>query len=105
MVRRCIHDGRGTIYPLNRTTGPNAHLAPQQLFDALVATDIAHQRALQPEQIRLPTIRIVKAGTFSAYRLWRAEMLNMSSGQAKISLVLMDPAAQAWILDMVVQEL
>ncbi|KIJ04582.1 hypothetical protein PAXINDRAFT_94548, partial [Paxillus involutus ATCC 200175] len=41
---------------------------PPKLFDALVATDIEHQRALNDGQIRLPTIRIVKPGTFMDFR-------------------------------------
>ena len=85
--------------------GPNAHLAPQQLFDALVATDVEHQRALQHGQIRLPTIRIVKAGTFAEYREWRGKVVQVGSGQIKVPTVLVHPAAQEWMLERVVQEL
>ena len=41
-------DGRADTHQSNHTTiGPNAHQAPQKLFDALVATNSEHQRALE----------------------------------------------------------
>lgn len=92
-------------YQFNYTTGPNAHLSRQQLFDALVATDSELQHALQLGHISLPTIRILRAGTFTEFRTWWRKILNIAFGQIKVPLVMVNPAVQEWILDKVVQEL
>ena len=96
---------RAITHQSNRTIGPNAHLAPQKLFDALVATNAEHQRALELGQIRVPTIRIVKAGTFAQYRQWRSANAKISSGHIKVPLITLDPTVQEWILERVIQEL
>ena len=99
------HDKQVTTHQSDRTTGPNARSASQRLFDALAATNVEHRHALENGQIRLPTIRIVKAGTFAEYRQWKGENANIASGQIKVPLVLINPTAQEWILERVVQEL
>ena len=81
------------------TTGPDAHRAPDRLFDALVATNVEHA------QMRLPTVRVVRAGTFAEFRRWKGESVNVASGQIKVPLALVHPAAQAWISERVVREL
>ncbi|KAI9571597.1 GH3 auxin-responsive promoter-domain-containing protein [Boletus coccyginus] len=95
----------GFFVELGGPLGPNAHLARQKLFDALVATNIEHKRGLEQGKIHLPTIRIVKAGTFAEYRHWKGESSNIASGQIKLPAVLLHPTAQEWILERVVQEL
>ena len=85
--------------------GPNAHQAPQTLFDALVATNSEHQRALELGKIRIPTIRIVKAGTFAEYRQWKGENANLPPVQIKVPLIAFDPTMHEWILERVIQEL
>ncbi|KAI9568798.1 GH3 auxin-responsive promoter [Boletus coccyginus] len=85
--------------------GPNAHLTPERLFDALVATNVDHARAREHGQMRLPTIRVVGPGTFADYRRWKGESVNVVSGQIKVPLALVQPAAQAWMLEKVVREL
>ncbi|KAF9220218.1 hypothetical protein BS17DRAFT_350535 [Gyrodon lividus] len=85
--------------------GPKSHLAPQQLFDALAATNIEHQRALDHGETRLPTIRVVKPGTFRDYRRWRGEKMGVGAGQIKVPAVLSDCAAQEWIAERVTEEL
>ena len=89
----------------NHASGPNAHLARQKLFDALVATNTEHKRGLEQGKIHLPTIRIVKGGTFAEYRHWKGESSNIASGQIKVPAVLLNPTVQEWILERVVQEL
>ncbi|KIJ13250.1 hypothetical protein PAXINDRAFT_117446 [Paxillus involutus ATCC 200175] len=84
---------------------PNSHLAPQKLFDALVATNSEHQRALDDGRTRLPTIRIVKPGTFMEYRRWWGEKMNLGAGQSKVPVVLTKSVTQEWIKERVVQEL
>ena len=96
---------RAVTHQFNHTTGPNAHLARQKLFDALVVTNIEHKRGLEQGKINLPTIRIVKAGTFREYRHWKGEHSNIASGQIKVPAVLLTPTVQEWILERVVQEL
>ena len=97
-------DRRVNTHQSDRTTGPNAHLAPQKLFDALVATNVDHRLALELGKIRLPTIRIVKAGTFAEYRQWKGEKANITSVQVKVPLILLDPTLQEWISERVIQE-
>ncbi|KAG9312151.1 hypothetical protein JVU11DRAFT_7440 [Chiua virens] len=53
----------------------------------------------------LPTIRVVKPGTFAEYRHWKGETANVASGQIKVPSVLIQPKAQAWILERVAEEL
>ena len=87
------------------TAGPDAHRAPERLFDALVATNVDHERARAHGQMRLLTIRIVRAGTFAEYRRWKGESVNVAAGQIKVPLALVHPDVQAWILERVVREL
>ncbi|KAH0828161.1 GH3 auxin-responsive promoter [Lanmaoa asiatica] len=95
----------GFFVELAGPLGPNTHQARGKLFDALATTNIDHQPALGLGRVSLPTIRIVKAGTFAEYRKFRAETGNMPLGQIKMPLVLVDQAVQEWILGKVVQEL
>ncbi|KAI6151127.1 GH3 auxin-responsive promoter [Pisolithus tinctorius] len=82
-----------------------AGLASQKAFAALVATNVEHQIAFDADEFGLPTIRIVKPGTFADYRRWRGESLNVGVGQTKLPVVLTDPKAQEWMAKRVVTEL
>lgn len=84
-------------------TGPNARRAPQCLFEALLSTD----DALAYGEMRLPTVRVVKAGTFAAYRQLRGERAGVAAGQIKVPVVfsVVQPDLQAWISERVVREL
>ncbi|KAF8134275.1 GH3 auxin-responsive promoter-domain-containing protein [Boletus edulis] len=77
--------------------GQTAHVAPQKLLDALAANNSELQPALELGKMRLPTIRIVKAGTFAEYRRWKGERVNVAFRA--------DKAAREWISERVVQEL
>ena len=55
--------------------------------------------------MRLPTIWIVKAGTFAEFRQWKGENARIASGQVKVPLVLLDPTAREWFSERVTQEL
>ena len=72
------------------------------VFDALVATNMDHERARAHKQMRLPTIRIVRAGTFPEYRRWKGESAH---GQIRVPLALVHPDVQAWISERVIREL
>ncbi|KAI6038426.1 GH3 auxin-responsive promoter [Pisolithus marmoratus] len=87
------------------TGSPNANLARQKAFTALAATSEEHQIAFDNNEIDLPTIRIVKPGTFADYRRWRGETMNVGAGQIKLPSVLFDPKAQEWMSERVMTEL
>ncbi|KAI6006357.1 GH3 auxin-responsive promoter [Pisolithus marmoratus] len=85
--------------------GPSAKLARHRAFEALVATNEKHQHAFNTGKLRLPTIRIVKPGTFAKYRSWRGESTNADVGQIKVPVVMSNEAQQEWIVERVVTEL
>ncbi|KAF8836521.1 hypothetical protein BDN67DRAFT_1014635 [Paxillus ammoniavirescens] len=85
--------------------GPNSYLAPKKLFDALVGINHKHQDVLDQGHTRLPTIRMVKPGTFTEYRRRRGEEVRVGAGQTKVPVVLLESAVQEWIKESVVQEL
>ncbi|KIJ10893.1 hypothetical protein PAXINDRAFT_172025 [Paxillus involutus ATCC 200175] len=92
-------------YLIEGPLGPNSHLAPQKLFNALAAIDYNYKDAVNQGHVGPPTIRIVKPGTFTDYRRWRGEKMNLVGGQIKVPVVLLDCVAQEWILERVISEL
>ena len=52
-----------------------------------------------------PTIRIVPAGTFNAYRNRQADNTMSTPGQVKIPCAITDSAARKWLADRVVADL
>ncbi|KAI5987562.1 GH3 auxin-responsive promoter [Pisolithus albus] len=85
--------------------GPNAKSARQKAFAALAATSEEHQIAFDADELGLPTIRIVKPGTFTEYRRWRGESMKFGVGQIKVPVVLSDCSAQKWMEERVMMEL
>ncbi|KAI6011917.1 hypothetical protein EDC04DRAFT_2958138 [Pisolithus marmoratus] len=85
--------------------GSNAKYARQKAFEALAATSEEHQIAFDMDELGLPTIRIVKPGTFADYRRWRGENMGFGVGQIKVPVVLSDPKAQEWMAERVMMEL
>ncbi|KIK22612.1 hypothetical protein PISMIDRAFT_11474, partial [Pisolithus microcarpus 441] len=85
--------------------GPGGTAARQKAFEALVRANEEHQRAFDAGRLRLPTIRIVKPGTFAEYRLWRGESMNAGVGQIKVPIVLLNEDQQEWIAERVIAEL
>ncbi|KAF8134278.1 GH3 auxin-responsive promoter-domain-containing protein [Boletus edulis] len=102
---RALQPAVGFFIELAGPLGPSAHAVPRKLFDALVANHNGLQPVLELGRMRLPTVRIVKTGTFSEYRQWKGERMNVGFGQIKVPLVLLDPAVREWISERVVQEL
>ena len=86
-------------------TGTEAGAARQRVFEALVSTNEEHQRAFDAGQLSLPTIRIVKPGTFRDYRRYRGEQLNTPVGQTKVPVVVTNPDVLAWLEERVAKEL
>lgn len=70
-----------------------------------MAAHTEFQTYLKDTRVRLPTVRIVRSGTFSEYRQWRAEKVNVGPGQLKVPVVLVDETSKEWILERVVGEL
>ncbi|KAI6011784.1 GH3 auxin-responsive promoter [Pisolithus marmoratus] len=85
--------------------GPSAKLARQKAFEALVTTNEDHRYALDTGRIGLPTVRIVRPGTFAEYRLWRGESMKTGVGQVKVPVVMLNEGQQQWIVERVVTEL
>ena len=85
--------------------GPNANIARQKAFEAIVRTNAKHKDALDSGQLSLPTVRIVKNGTFAGYRRWRGERMNVSVGQMKVPVVMADSDSLAWLMEKIVREL
>lgn len=88
-----------------RPIGPNTHLALQKLSDGLAAANTKFLIALQDAKVRLPSVRILKSGTFAAFRQWKAESMNVGPGQLKVPVVLLAESSRKWILEWVVGEL
>ena len=85
--------------------GAKASSARQRAFEALVSTNDEHQRAFDAGRLRLPTIRIVKPGTFRDYRRYRGEQLNTAVGQTKVPVVVTSPDVLVWLEERVAKEL
>ena len=85
--------------------GAEASSARQKALEALLSTNDEHQRAFDAGRLRLPTIRIVKTGTFADYRQCRGEQLNACLGQIKVPVVAKDPDVLLWLEERVVKEL
>ncbi|KIK11142.1 hypothetical protein PISMIDRAFT_19777 [Pisolithus microcarpus 441] len=95
----------GFFISIKGNLGPNAKLVREKAFAALVATSDEHQIAFDTDEFGLPTIRVVKPGTFADYRRWRGESMKIGVGQIKLPAVLTDPKAQEWMAERVMIEL
>ncbi|KIK22599.1 hypothetical protein PISMIDRAFT_651535, partial [Pisolithus microcarpus 441] len=85
--------------------GPGGTAARQKAFEALTRANKEHQHAFDAGRLRLPTIRIVKPGTFAEYRLWWGESMNAGVGQIKVPAVMLNEDQQEWIVERVIAEL
>ncbi|KAI6028016.1 GH3 auxin-responsive promoter [Pisolithus microcarpus] len=95
----------GFFFETTGDTGRLAKFGRRNAFEALVATNEEHQRAFDTGRLRLPTIRIVRRGTFAEYRLWRAESMKAGIGQIKAPVAMSNEDQQEWITERVVMEL
>ncbi|KAI6038444.1 GH3 auxin-responsive promoter [Pisolithus marmoratus] len=95
----------GFFVEITGDIGFNAKFARQKAFEAVAATSEEHQIAFDADELGLPTIRIVKPGTFADYRRWRGESMGFGVGQIKVPVVLSDPRAQEWMRERVMMEL
>ncbi|KAI5986935.1 GH3 auxin-responsive promoter, partial [Pisolithus albus] len=98
------HSGIPTLVYLVEVHGelhPDAAKAPKRLHDELCRLN----EAFDPQRMQIPTIRVLKRGTFAEYRQWRIGVTNSGSGQTKVPVLLWDKAAQEWMLAHVQREL
>ncbi|KAG1743315.1 GH3 auxin-responsive promoter-domain-containing protein [Suillus paluster] len=63
------------------------------------------KRAYDTGAFGMPTIRIVKPGTFTQYRKWKGEAVVIGTCQVKVPVVKSDTTAQEWIMNRVELEI
>ncbi|KAG0700097.1 GH3 auxin-responsive promoter [Suillus ampliporus] len=83
-------------------------LARQRLADALSSTHQRIESEIDCGALGMPTICVVKSGTFTEYRRWRGtsgEAATIGSCQVKVPVVMSDPIAQEWIMKRVELEI
>jgi len=85
--------------------GTSPHLAKQRLLDGLSNANENFRNGYDAEWFGMPTIRVVKPGTFLEYRKWRGETAAIGTCQVKLPVVLTDTAAQEWITNRVELEI
>ncbi|KIK22725.1 hypothetical protein PISMIDRAFT_679942 [Pisolithus microcarpus 441] len=98
------HSGIPTLGYLVEVHGelhPDAAKAPMKLHNELCRLN----EEFDPQRMQIPTIRVLKPGTFAEYRQWRIEVTNSGSGQAKVPVLLWDMVAQERMLARVQREL
>ncbi|KAG0699818.1 GH3 auxin-responsive promoter [Suillus ampliporus] len=95
----------GYLVEIAGEIGNNARMAPQQTFEDLMAANHEYRVAFWQGRSRQPTIRLVEKGTFSEYRRQKSEKMNVSIGQVKVPVVILDAAYQEWLLKKVIMEL
>ncbi|KAF8888339.1 GH3 auxin-responsive promoter [Infundibulicybe gibba] len=95
----------GFLLELDGEPGTRAHTAPRRLQDYLSSTNDTYARFSSDSKIGVPSVRILGAGTFSAYRSWRIGVSGGGSGQTKVPIVLFNPEARDWLARHAVKEL
>ncbi|KAI6121059.1 GH3 auxin-responsive promoter [Pisolithus croceorrhizus] len=80
---------------------PEASKAPMRLRNELCRLN----EEFDLQRMRIPTIRLLKPGTFGKYRQWRIEINDSGAGQAKVPVLMWDDAAREWMLARVRREL
>ncbi|KIJ24986.1 hypothetical protein M422DRAFT_194022 [Sphaerobolus stellatus SS14] len=76
---------------------PNPSLARHQVLEVLKSQHESIRRNIDMDKMSLPTIRIVKHGTFADYRRWRVESAGISLTQVKVPVVLKDETLLEWL--------
>ncbi|KAG2130869.1 GH3 auxin-responsive promoter [Suillus clintonianus] len=106
----CFKDARelpstvGFFVELANEPGKPPHF-PQRLRDALSGVNENIRRAYDGGAFGMPTIRVVKPGTFAQYRKWRGEAAAIGTSQVKVPVVMSDTTAQGWIMNRVEREI
>ncbi|OAX41737.1 hypothetical protein K503DRAFT_797730 [Rhizopogon vinicolor AM-OR11-026] len=85
--------------------GTSPHLAKQRLLDALSSANDNFRNGYDAGWFGMPTIRVVKPGTFLEYRKWRGQTAAIGTCQVKVPVVMSDTTAQGWIKNRVELEI
>lgn len=101
---------QGPLFPslTAGSLGTSPHLAKQRLLDALSSANENFSNAYDAYDagwFDIPTIRVVKPGTFLEYRRWRGETATIGTCQVKVPAVMSNTTAQEWIMNRVELEL
>lgn len=80
-------------------------LVPERLLDELTRSNKNIGGAVTYDTFLKPTIRLVRSGTFSAFRQLKLDEGSSSLGQVKVPVVLPKPEYVTWFSNRVVQEL
>ncbi|KAG2145879.1 GH3 auxin-responsive promoter [Suillus clintonianus] len=85
--------------------GASLYLAKQRLLDVLSDVNEIIKRMSDGGSFGMPTIRVVKPGTFAQYRKWKGEAAATGTSQVKVPVVMSDTTAQEWIMSRVELEI
>ena len=83
---------------------PKADEAPARLLTELFRLNEELRPVIDSQRMKPPTIRILKAGTFTEYRRWKIETNKSGPGQVKIPVVMWDETAREWVFKRVERE-
>ncbi|KAH7889088.1 GH3 auxin-responsive promoter [Phlebopus sp. FC_14] len=84
---------------------PEASRAPEALKKHLCSINMNYAGDIERGLVGSPTIRVVRQGTFTEYRAWKAQQLGSGFGQIKIPTVTWDEGLIKWLEERVVTEL
>jgi len=85
--------------------GTSPHLAKQRLLDALSSANENFRNGYNAGWFGMPTIRVVRSGTFLEYRKWRGETATIGTCQVKVPVVMSNTTAQEWVINRVKLEI
>ena len=74
-----------------------ANDVPAKLHTFLQSANENYLKDSNAGKIGVPTIHVLKPGTFSEYREWKIKTMNISSGQVKVPLVVWDDVTRKWL--------
>jgi hypothetical protein len=86
-------------------TGPRAALAPETIKNYLCTANSNYAKDLEGGRVGLPTVRVVRKGTFMEYRAWKIKQMGISFVQIKVPIVTWDKELVAWLEERVDTEL
>lgn len=89
---------RRSNYIIQILSGTDAATAKKAILHTLCAHNESYNMEYEARKISPPTIRILKPGTFVAFRQWRIETENIGAAQVKIPVVVSDEAIKSWLL-------
>ncbi|KAF8552840.1 hypothetical protein OG21DRAFT_1465098 [Imleria badia] len=102
---RCAPTTIGFFVELAGDQVSDLTLAPERLLDELARSNENIAWAVAHDVFRKPSVRLVRPGTFSAFRQLKLDEGSNNLGQLKVPVVLPKAAYVTWFSSWVVQEL